>query len=101
MADFAEWIVACSPALPFSADEFLDAYVSNRRGAMDLSLDGDPIAEAIFRIESFEGTASELLSKLSDEVSEEVRRSKTWPKSARALGGLMSDPRPRAFPLPE
>ncbi len=35
------------------------------------------------------GTASDLLGALSEEVSETVRRAKTWPATARALSGRL------------
>src|SRR5207249_4635059 len=39
MADFARWVVACSPALGVSPDAFLLAYSENRAGANSLALE--------------------------------------------------------------
>lgn len=47
MADFATWIVAASPALGWTPDEFLKAYRENQKEALDSALDGDVIVDVI------------------------------------------------------
>jgi len=60
MADFAEWGVACGLA------DFEDVYVANRREAINVMLDHDPLARAVrvfmARQQVWRGTAEDLLN---------------------------------------
>ena len=47
MADFAEWIVAAEPALPWASGDFLKAYQGNQQDANDLTLEASPVAQAV------------------------------------------------------
>ena len=47
MADFAEWIVAAEPALPWKPGAFLAAYLGNQKDANDLTLEASPVAQAV------------------------------------------------------
>ena len=47
MADFAEWIVAAEPALPWEPGAFLAAYGGNQQDANDLTLEASPVAQAV------------------------------------------------------
>ena len=92
MADFAMWVCAAAPALPFTAEEFLEAYRTNRSEAILLSLESSSLASAIQRLveeSDFEGTYTELLGKLNRITTEATQKSKTWPKNARALSGTL------------
>jgi hypothetical protein len=93
MADFAYWIVAAEPALPMPEGTFLAAYEANRGEAVETSLEADDVAVAVrdfvSEISEFEGTASELLAALEENVPESVRRTRSWPKNARALGARL------------
>jgi energy-coupling factor transporter ATP-binding protein EcfA2 len=69
MADFARWVVACEPALPWDAGRFLTAYTSNRACAVQAMLDGDGIAAAIVKMlagcgGTYTGTARDFLRRL-------------------------------------
>jgi hypothetical protein len=88
MADFARWICAAAPALPFDQEEFLRAYSDNRRESVSLSIETSSVAVAIQALAAtggWEGTATELLQALNGKVQEETRKTKTWPKDARTL----------------
>lgn len=89
MADFAKWVTACEPALPWAAGEFMKAYAGNREDAIELALEADPVAVAIRELltdrEDWEGTAAELLGALAPHVSDAIQRSKAWPKSAKGI----------------
>jgi hypothetical protein len=90
MADFAEWIVAAEPALPWQPGAFLTAYVCNQLDANALTLEASPVAQAVRefmqpRTERWSGTATALLIELDGLTSEQVRRQKVWPASARKL----------------
>ena len=90
MADFALWATACETAL-WPAGTFGAAYAGNRDEAVDSVIEADPIGSAIRSMMNarteWTGTASDLLDALDEEVGEKVRKSKTWPSSARALSG--------------
>ncbi|HHY32378.1 MAG TPA: hypothetical protein GX515_05015 [Firmicutes bacterium] len=91
MADFAKWVVACEPALPWPAGAFIEAYTSNRAEAVDLALESDLVANAVRDLlterESWSGTATELLNELERYTTEQQRKSKSWPKNAKSLSG--------------
>jgi hypothetical protein len=90
MADFAAWIVAAEPALHWQAGAFLKAYSGNQHDANALTLEVSPVAQALRafmakRTEQWVGTATHLLSELEAITSDQVRRQKSWPGSARTL----------------
>jgi len=92
MADFAMWITAAAPALKWSEAAFLDAYMTNREAANDLTLDASPVAAPVRALASggdFEGTATELLNALQKLVDDSVPRQRSWPKGARGLSGIL------------
>jgi hypothetical protein len=90
MADFALWAMACETAL-WATGTFESAYSKNRDEAIDGVIDRDPVAAAIRVIMTtrtvWTGTATDLLSALSECVEERVSRSKSWPSGCRALSG--------------
>jgi len=90
MADFALWATACETAL-WSAGTFGAAYAGNRDEAVDSVIEADPVGSAVRSLMNTQtvwtGTASDLLGAFDEEVGEKVRKSKTWPSSARALSG--------------
>ena len=80
MADFAKWVVAAEPSLPWASGAFLTAYDNNRRDSTETLLDGDPIADFLRRIPlPWEGIAKDLLQDLKKSVREEVWGQKDWP----------------------
>ncbi|MHB8734793.1 MAG: bifunctional DNA primase/polymerase [Terriglobales bacterium] len=90
MADFALWGVATEPALGVPKGTFLRAYKANRQATNSLTLESSPIAVEIIhlmeRSASFwEGTATELLRTLNENVPEPERRARSWPANPRAL----------------
>jgi hypothetical protein len=93
MADFAQWIVAAEPALPWEIGEFMAAYRGNQKDANDLTLDASPVAQAVreFMDKRTEwiGTATELLTVLEEITDEKTRRQKSWPASARTLSNVL------------
>ena len=88
MADFARWICAAAPALPFNQEEFLQAYSDNRRESVSLSIETSSVAASIQTLATdgdWEGTATELLQALNGKVHDDVRKTKVWPKDARTM----------------
>ncbi len=92
MADFAQWATACETA-HWPAGTFSAAYCGNRDEAVEGAIDADPIAAAVRALASeqveWTGTASELLSALSDIAGERLAKSKAWPDGPRALAGRL------------
>jgi hypothetical protein len=93
MADFARWGEAVCQASGFQPGEFIDAYTANRQNATEAILEDSPITGALRLLvpegKSWEGTGSELLGALSLKVAEQIRQSKRWPKSPRAMSGTI------------
>lgn len=93
MADFARWACAAAPAMPWSASEFLAAYDESRREANGIALEASPVAQAITRLLEmrpvWEGTLTELLGDLEKRIDEEMRRTRSWPKSPRGLSSAL------------
>ncbi len=82
LADFALWVTAAEQGLGWTPGEFLAAYMTNRAGAVETTIEADPIAGAICALvadRDFQGTATELLASLETKVSETVRKSRVWP----------------------
>lgn len=89
MADFAEWVQAAEPALPWAPGTFLRAYAGAQAGAYETSLEGDPVADAARELaadtdaDGWTGSATALLKRLRpmmDDAPEKAR-----PASPRAL----------------
>jgi hypothetical protein len=92
MADFATWVCAAAPALPFTAEEFLRSYRENRSESTLMALESSAVASAILRLineNEWKGTYTGLLDKLNQTATEATRNSKVWPKNARALSGAL------------
>lgn len=91
MADFAHWVSAVEPGLPWENGRFLNEYERNRFHVQDLALEAEPVALAILEFmtdrEEWIGTASELLTILSELVRGEQRRLASWPKAPHILSG--------------
>jgi hypothetical protein len=89
MADFAKWVTAAEPALPWRPGEFMQAYTGNQSEAICLALDSDVIACAVRQFmedkHQWEGTPTDLLAGLRGHVSEDTLKLKAWPKAANGL----------------
>lgn len=85
MADFATWVHAAEPALPWGDGGFISAYTDNIQSAIDMAIDGDCVGSAIKNFMTdrlqWQGTPTELLHQLESAASGEVRL-RSWPKSA-------------------
>lgn len=101
MADFAEWASAAEGALVWERGSFMRAYQENRRDANAITLDASPVAGAVTALlddthaapdGKWEGKSSELLALLTERMkkeSEQVTLSPAWPKTAKALTGIL------------
>lgn len=97
MADFAKLIVACETALGHKSGAFMQAYMGNRADANSLALD-TPIVNTLIAFiaerHTWVGAAGELLKELDHLAgyagSEGYKHApKDWPRSPRALAGLL------------
>jgi hypothetical protein len=93
MADFAEWATACEPGL-WEPGTFAAAYAANRENAMadvvEANLVGAALQAFMANRDEWSGTATELLDELNDQIGDEQRRNKFWPKAANALSGKLT-----------
>ncbi len=92
MADFALWVQACEPALPWESGGFMEVYDENREKIVASALLSDAVGSAVQEfMESslapqWEGTSSELLDALEQVVDDRTKNNKYWPKDAPRLG---------------
>jgi hypothetical protein len=93
MADFAIWATAAEPALGLAPGQFLAAYEANRAAGNETALEASPIGKALVEFVtefgSWSGTSTELLRKLEGRAEEKAIKLKSWPSTARALGGAV------------
>ncbi len=91
MADSAKWAAAGEPIE--EKGTFMRAYQDNRQSAIEASLEGSPVAtvlrEMVKEVLHWEGTASELLNLLWQRADERTKMQRSWPKSAKGLGGQL------------
>jgi hypothetical protein len=99
MADFARFIVAAEPALPWPRGGFLAAYRRNRGQAIAALAEGDLVTTAVRNFmearETWTGRLSNFYEVLSMTMAPDVRRSGDWPGNAR----WFSDRLRRASPV--
>lgn len=93
LADFAIWVQAAEPALPWKRGKFQRVFERNRSLVIKDSLDSDIVGTAIVRYfgpgKKFKGNASELKNFLESNLSSEIINSveyQHWPKNATGMG---------------
>ena len=99
MADFAIWMAAAAPALDWVGEELVAIYESNREAGHELALEASPVAAAVRAVADiqatqaaatpWQGTATELLGLLTDQITEEIRRLKAWPVTGHGLSRIL------------
>jgi hypothetical protein len=93
MADFAIWATAAESALGLEKGKFMEAYTANRAAGNETAIEASPVGKVLIDFVqargTWTGTATELLSELESRVSEKTRELKSWPRSARTLGGTV------------
>ncbi len=96
MLDFAEWVNAAEPALPWSAGAFLRAYAGNRDSAHKTALEASPVGEAMGLLmegrDRWSGTATGLLDELNDIMggADKMRSRQGWPRASNALSNAIA-----------
>jgi putative DNA primase/helicase len=92
MADFVKWITAAEPGLGWDDGAFVTAYRENRRNISELAFEGDSVAGAIrdfvtsVHPDGWQGTPTQLLTELNQRTAEGIRKARSWPLTAQALG---------------
>ena len=93
MADFAEWVTACEPAMPWAPGEFLRRYEANLSESAGRLLDSSPLVlplqQAMAGRTQRSVTAKELLAVLNRYAGDATCRLRSWPKSPRDLSGML------------
>ena len=89
MADFEMWSVAVEPACPWPEGAFLDAYAGNRQGAVEGTLEGDPVADVVLAMVPWSGTATELLAALNHQTPEHITKRKDWFSRPRQVSNAL------------
>jgi hypothetical protein len=90
MADFAQWIVAAEPKLPWEAGKFMEIYRENRDEAKLSIFESDNVAIAlkafIEGVKKWKGTATQLKRELEQYTQDdELVKSRYWPKAPNKL----------------
>jgi hypothetical protein len=93
MADFACWVTAAESGLGWQPETFIATYAGNREETHEIALEASvigPIVRAWFEDQStWSGTATDLLTRLSDRAGSAVINRKWWPTGPRQLSGQL------------
>jgi hypothetical protein len=94
MADFVVWSVAGARSLGWADADFLDAYEDNQAKAVGLTLENAPVVGPLRQLagqwpQGWEGSHQRLLEALSGLADEAARKDKGWPRTPRALSGVL------------
>jgi len=94
MADAALWATAGETVFGFGRRAFITKYWENIAEGAIAAVDASPVGIAIRQLIEEEtqwtGEPAELLKRLNELASDEVRRANTWPKSPRVLSGRLN-----------
>lgn len=94
MADFAVRATAMESYFGWEPGSFVEVYAGNRQEASEALLANEPVIDAIRSLlslqgargkETWSGTATELLSTLSNFVDDDIKRSRAWPRGPQIL----------------
>jgi hypothetical protein len=93
MSDFATWVSACEPAMPWKVGLFIEAYKRKGEEAYADLAEDDSVASALIDYiraalrpgKEFTGSARELLRDLNEHMEGSPRDPKFWPQSPAAL----------------
>jgi hypothetical protein len=94
MADFAKFIVAAEPALPWKEGQFMAAYENNRNSTVESALEGDVVAWAVIQLMSernkpWSGTPTKLNNVLGEYAKQSGWKKSDWPGAPNALSGRL------------
>jgi hypothetical protein len=101
MPDFAKWVMAAEPRLPWPAGTFIHHYDENRNAGEMIVVDNNPVGQVMVQFgdtvrlmphRTWTGTATKLLEELekllpTDPSSLRTVKPERWPKAANILAG--------------
>lgn len=91
MADFATWVVAAEPELPWQKGQFLSAYESKRVAANDIAIESCVVASKLISFmkdrPSWQGTVTQLMSELKAAEKGIGFQSDDWQKNPAVFSG--------------
>ena len=94
MADAALWATAGESVFGFTHRAFITTYWRNIAEGAVAAVDASPVGIAIRQLletqTKWTGEPAELLEKLCELASDEIRKANTWPKSPRILSGRLN-----------
>jgi hypothetical protein len=91
MADWYCLVAAAEPALGWEPGTLRRTYIGVRDLTVATALESSPVASLLLDLAlPWSGTSTDLLGRLSDRADERTRRSRSWPKSARGLRGILT-----------
>jgi hypothetical protein len=95
MADFAQWAAAAETAFGFDKGSFVKAFEENQNSGNYIALEGSPFAEMIQKFaadkdywknnQRFEGNLQNFLDVLEKYTTDEIKKSKLYPKTPRGV----------------
>jgi len=90
MADFAKWIIAAEPALPWEQGQFEQCYSKNQDESAQSAFEADIVAMAIREFVekevAWEGTATQLMGSLRESKQyEKYTEDRSWPRTPNYL----------------
>jgi len=88
MADFARWIVACEPMLPWPPGSFLRAYGGSRSAAQTDAIEASAVGRVVLDWDlpssGWSGTATQLLADMTQRDGDAAKQ-KDWPSKPNLL----------------
>ena len=92
MADFVEWAIAAETDIE-EMSGFLDAYNENQNAVTVAGVEASPVGKAVMALmdskDEWNGMMSELHTELESFISEDVKKSRAWPKAANWLSNKL------------
>jgi energy-coupling factor transporter ATP-binding protein EcfA2 len=94
MADFATWVAACEPALPWNEGEFMQIYEQAAQEALIDLIETDSFANAMLKlvedVGTYEGTPTALWNRLIDKGNINLQYPPHgWPKGPRGIANKL------------
>ena len=94
MADFAKFVVASEPALPWESEMFMAAYDENRNQVIESALEADIVAWVVMQFMSkrdtpWSGTPTKLKNVLDEYAAQCGWKKADWPKAPNGLSNRL------------
>lgn len=90
MADFVLWVTAAESALGWESGTFLRAFETNRQQGHEIALEASSLTDGVMYVGKagqWEGTATELLSTLTERAGDDHIMRASLPRTPQQLGG--------------